>query len=111
MPYYKDQTNAVHHIDSEDEEYLLPDGASPISDAEAATLIAEAQNNMRPPVQVVARVMLDESDITVIRCAEAGVQVPAAWRDYRAALRAIVSAQSVSESTQLPPRPDYPPNT
>lgn len=54
---------------------------------------------------------LAESDITVLRCAEAGVPVPQAWRDYRAALRAIVSAQSVSESTQLPTQPDYPPGT
>lgn len=63
------------------------------------------------PLQGEARSALIESDITVIRCAEAGVSVPAAWRDYRAALRAIVSAQSVSEGTQLPPRPEYPPNT
>lgn len=58
-----------------------------------------------------ARVLLDESDITVLRCAEAGVPVPQAWRDYRTALRSIVSSQSLSESAQLPTKPDYPPGT
>lgn len=111
MPYYKDPSNAVHFIDTEDDEHLLPGGVLRISDAEAAILVSNAQQRMRTPVRVEARAMLDESDITVIRCAEAGVPVPQPWRDYRAALRAIVSAQSVSESTQLPPRPDYPPNT
>lgn len=78
-------------------------------------LVDDAANRPSADPVVVLRSLamsaLSESDITVIRCAEAGVQVPAAWRDYRSALRAIVSAQSVSESTQLPPRPEYPPNT
>lgn len=58
-----------------------------------------------------ARSALAESDITVLRCAEAGVPVPQAWRDYRAALRLIVSSAVGDPDVGLPPRPDYPPGT
>lgn len=58
-----------------------------------------------------ARSALAESDITVLRCAEAGVPVPQAWRDYRAALRLIVSSAAGDPDAGLPPRPDYPPGT
>lgn len=54
---------------------------------------------------------LAESDITVLRCAEAGVPVPQSWRDYRAALRLIVSSAAGDPDAGLPPRPDYPPGT
>lgn len=47
------------------------------------------------------------SDLTVLRCCEAGVPVPEAWRQYRVSLRAIVSGIVAA----LPPRPDYPPET
>lgn len=62
-------------------------------------------------LQVGAQAALDESDITVIRCAEAGVAVPQAWRDYRAALRLIVSSAVGDPDPGLPERPDYPPGT
>lgn len=58
-----------------------------------------------------ARVTLSESDITVLRCAEAGVAVPQAWRDYRAALRLIVSSDVGDPEAGLPARPEYPPGT
>lgn len=58
-----------------------------------------------------ARRALTESDITVLRCAEAAVPVPQAWRDYRAALRAIVSAESGDPTHGLPAQPAYPPGT
>jgi len=54
-----------------------------------------------------AQALLDKSDQTVGRCYEAGIPVPQAWRDYRSALRAVVS----SGSGVLPTRPDYPPGT
>lgn len=62
-------------------------------------------------LQVCAQAALDESDITVIRCAEAGVPVPQDWRDYRAALRQIVSSAVGDPDPGLPERPAYPPGT
>lgn len=62
-------------------------------------------------LQSLAKSALSESDITVIRCAEAGVPVPLAWRDYRAALRLIVSSDVGDPEAGLPARPEYPPGT
>lgn len=61
--------------------------------------------------QAQAKGLLDESDITVLRCAEAGVPVPQAWRDYRAALRLIVSSDIGDPDAGLPARPAYPAGT
>lgn len=62
-------------------------------------------------LQMEALGALAESDITVLRCAEAGVPVPQAWRDYRAALRQIVSSDIGDPDPGLPERPAYPPGT
>lgn len=52
--------------------------------------------------------LLQKSDQTVIRCAEAGVDVPSNWKSVRAALRKIIK----NESGTLPLLPtDYPPGT
>lgn len=58
-----------------------------------------------------AQAQLDASDITVLRCVERGVGVPAEWATYRGALRAIVRATSGDPTQPLPPRPAYPANT
>ena len=57
-----------------------------------------------------ARIALDVSDTTIIRCAEHGVTVPDEWRAYRAALRAIASGADTT-STALPARPSFPAGT
>jgi hypothetical protein len=54
-----------------------------------------------------AKTLLQLSDVTVTRCFEAGVSVPANWRDYRAALRAVVATGTGA----LPTRPEYPSGT
>jgi hypothetical protein len=54
-----------------------------------------------------ARTALAASDLTVLRCVEAGVAVPEAWVAYRRALREVVAGLA----TTLPARPDYPAGT
>ena len=55
-----------------------------------------------------ARLALEASDTTVVRCYSAGVTVPSEWQSYRVALRAIVAG---GEASALPTRPDYPAGT
>lgn len=55
-----------------------------------------------------AKAALDKSDITILRCAENNIAVPANWATYRAELRAIISAQSGDANQALPTRPAYP---
>jgi len=55
-----------------------------------------------------AQAALDTSDVTIIRCAEAGISVPEPWRTYRDTLRAIVAGRG---DGPLPARPDYPQGT
>lgn len=53
---------------------------------------------------------LAASDVTMIRCVESGVAVPAAWNTYRKALRAIANGTDTT-STALPVIPAYPAGT
>ena len=63
---------------------------------------AEAQAALKAAAQAA----LDKSDVTLLRCYEAGVAVPAEWATYRGQLRGIVGG--TSEATELPVRPEYP---
>jgi hypothetical protein len=54
-----------------------------------------------------ARSLLAVSDITIVRCYEHAVPVPAEWQAYRTALRAIIAGTS----TTLPTKPAYPAGT
>ncbi|OPY03780.1 MAG: hypothetical protein A4E60_00077 [Syntrophorhabdus sp. PtaB.Bin047] len=60
-------------------------------------------------LKILAQEALDRSDITILRCYENAVTVPAAWQTYRTELRAIVSG--TSPATELPARPEYPEGT
>jgi hypothetical protein len=62
-----------------------------------------------PDLAAFARAALAASDITLMRCIEADVAVPQAWRDYRAALRAVIA--DAASYTTLPDRPAYPAGT
>ncbi|APD38433.1 hypothetical protein [Burkholderia pseudomallei] len=61
--------------------------------------------------QASAKTALDVSDITILRCAEEAVAVPAAWITYRKALRAIVGAEAGDPTQPLPTKPAYPSGT
>lgn len=78
----------------------LPDNLA----AEEPEVIVKAREH----VELVnsASVALSKSDVTVIRCAEDGVVVPALWIAYRKELRAIVNGTDVV-STALPTAPAY----
>lgn len=82
----------------------LPDGASLQEPA-----LTSGQQWVSHQAQ--ARAALDASDITMIRCVEHGVTVPAEWVSYRGALRAIVRAASGDPTQPLPSRPAYPAGT
>lgn len=56
-------------------------------------------------IQDQAQVLLDASDITFSRALEAGVTWPQTWKDFRTALRAIISAPNGDPTQPLPARP------
>lgn len=61
--------------------------------------------------QRTAQDALNRSDITILRCVENGVAVPAAWVSYRNALRSILSAAAGDATAALPERPAFPAGT
>lgn len=71
--------------------------------------IAAGNSPGDPPIdyRAKARAALDASDVTVLRCYEALVDVPEDWRIYRAALRAIVA----SGHGPIPDAPPFPAGT
>lgn len=64
----------------------------------------------QPSLKDQARMALDASDVTMLRCVEAGITAPVAWNVYRKALRSIVNGADTT-STALPTRPAYPAGT
>lgn len=61
--------------------------------------------------QTAARIALDASDVTMLRCLENAVSVPSEWVVYRKALREIVSSTTGDATQSLPTRPAYPAGT
>lgn len=108
MPYYIDKQGGLHFLSDDDvakgSESLLPADSKPATDKQ---VIAAQMKAATPDLRIEAQAALLQSDITVLRCYEAGLSLPAEWRTYRAALRAIVSAPDASAMT-LPVRPAYP---
>ena len=72
----------------------------------AAYLAAQEKINFK----ISAQVALSKSDVTISRCVENSVSVPAVWATYRKALRAIVDGSDTT-STTLPIIPSYPAGT
>ena len=114
---YKDANGRVHFLSAADHESAaahnlpLPDPSwDAISEDETAALLAVINQPAPVPLNTQAKIALDASDVTMIRCVEAGVAVPAAWNSYRKELRAIATGKDAT-STSLPTKPAYPAGT
>ncbi len=68
---------------------------------------AEIADKAREALKVEAKQLLAQSDVTVLRCVEAGIDVPAPWKAWRAHLRAVVG----SGSGPIEEAPSYPAGT
>ncbi|KMN20311.1 hypothetical protein [Pseudomonas weihenstephanensis] len=79
--------------------------AAPVSDPEIALAAAWKDH------QASAQRALDKSDMTILRCYEGNVIVPAAWVMYRKELRSIISASMGDAALELPVTPEYPVGT
>lgn len=108
MKHFLDENGALYAIEDDgSQDFLIQPDWKPATDDE----IKEVQN---PPAdawkiyQFNAKNLLDKSDMTVLRCVENGIPVPADWAIYRKALRAILSAQTGDPSKELPTCPGYP---
>jgi hypothetical protein len=91
-------------------EKLIKNGAVIVYVAPVKTqeeISAEAWHSL----QADARVELEKSDITLLRCIENAIIVPAEWAAYRQDLRAIISELSGDASQGLPVKPAYPAGT
>lgn len=109
MSYFKDPNGKLHFLDNEDFAHLLPEGCTPISDDDAATLQVSLAATALQLRQVEARAALDKTDMVAMRCMKAGVPYPAAWMTYTTALRAIISA--TGDAPALPSQPAFPKGT
>jgi len=96
----------------------LPAGAIPCTEQHAAAAgpwstvsngVLMLGSPPGPTLVPAARAALDASDVTVLRCYEHGIPLPAEWQSYRAALRPI--AAGTSSATVLPAMPAYPAGT
>ena len=77
----------------------------------AEQIATEKAENAWALLQGQAKAALDQADITILRCYENNVAVPAGWATYRKDLRAIISARTGDATQPLPEKPAYPVGT
>ena len=83
---------------------LIDEKGNPYVDPNmATTLAAEAQAKLTMKAQQ----LLDKSDVTLLRCVESSVAIPAEWAAYRKSLRSVIAGKS----SIIPPTPAYPAGT
>lgn len=75
-----------------------PTVAPAVPDMAAAAVLADWKARVRGA--------LAASDITVLRCFEDGIELPDAWKAYRAELRALLAATATSALPDVPPYPE-----
>lgn len=73
--------------------------------------VAQLQASAWNAYRAEAKIALDTSDVTVLRCVENAIAVPTEWAAYRTSLRAIVGAASGDPTQPLPVKPAYPSGT
>ena len=96
-----------------DPDITNPDGSVAITAHKDNVMVDLTQNPpalipapvLPPPYPQQAQAALDSSDITLLRCVENGIAIPAEWAAYRKTLRAIIEG---SQTGPLPSRPAYP---
>lgn len=100
-------TKIVVTINGQEE---IPLTTAEIAQYEADQIAGAAQNLSAAWVryQSGVQLLLDKSDITYARAQEDGKTWPQTWKDYRTALRAIISAETGDPTQPLPTRPAYP---
>lgn len=113
MSYFEDPAGALYWLDDDSNINYLPAGSVLLTNdqataIQAAQAAAAAALVAWPNYQRAALYALQISDITVLRCYENAVAVPAEWHTYRNALRVIVAATSGDASIPLPTKPAYP---
>lgn len=120
MPRFaKIENGVVTNVSIADAGWKPPEGENWIAHEAAHIGWMQSGTDLVPPAvvpaprtwadhQLVARGALEASDIVVLRCFEAGVPLPAEWKEYRAALRGIAGSASGDPNWPIPTRPPYP---
>jgi hypothetical protein len=93
MPHYKDQNNKLHFLDSEEHQFLLPQGCVKISDAEADSIRTVEATKTPEELATEARDkrnrLLAQVDWT--QCTDISPEVSSLYISYRQALRDITA--------------------
>lgn len=92
--WFSTQTNTVYEGDCQPGDVTATD----------EQMAAWQANNAKVALIAQAQSALDASDITFIRCVEEGLTWPQEWKEYRTALRAMVSTGAGT----MPARPAWP---
>ena len=110
MKYYKDSNNEVYAFPLDgSQDAFIPEGLVQITEEEADELRNFIPIEQRWAVRLAEiQALLDQSDLTILRCYENGVPVPPEWVEYRAQLRALLKITDGNQDNPLPERPPYP---
>lgn len=108
MKYYTNSQNQVYAYaaDGSQDAYIQP-GLIPITkeEADAIRFPPPTQAQQAEIIRAKRDALLKETDLVVIRCAEADEAVPAEWKTYRQTLRDIPQQAGFPESVVWPQQP------
>lgn len=104
MPYFKDDKNEIYFY--EENSAFLQEGLIPITEDELREIqAAKAAERAPEEIRMQRDALLEETDLIIIRCAEAGEPVPEAWKAYRQALRDVPEQAGFPEAVTWPEKP------